>query len=201
MGNYNSGYTESTTFSTGIYSADGDLVAYGRSESKKQKAAHEPFTYLYDGGMDWIKRTKSAITIKVFHGLAGRLKYGSPYVSLSSSERRKFREEYGGFSDPMMTGALDELEEAGVILRGKIVDLYTGEILHHFGRGEMMLNPSIVWKGKAKDRKKAVIAFNKLICNGVKNKTNKTQTVDVPTEWHNRESTPIPLFSSSIQNI
>lgn len=66
-------------------------------------------------------------------------------------------------SRPMFTLALKELEEFQVILRGTIVDKNTGQVLRTLRRGELILNPHIVWRGGMDRHREAVKEFDSIV--------------------------------------
>lgn len=151
-----------TSVST-LYDASGSFVATNTRDVIIDIPRADIFSYRYEGeAMDWLKKTRSAATPKVFYALTCLLRNGSCVAYVSPRERKMILDDYG-ISDVSMCASLNELESAGVILRGDVVDTGTGEVVLPLRRGEIVLNPRVVWKGNGDDRKAAVEAFDQYL--------------------------------------
>ena len=152
---------------------DGNIVGYYNNSFTVNSKRGEVFVYRYENEwMDWLKRTNNLSTVKVFYSLTCMLNLGSPIVYLSPLQRDTIQVNYG-LSDQTICSALNELERSFVIIRGSVVDPDTGEIVKEFRRGEMMINPSVAWKGKEPERKKAIEEFFGYV--DLKKKANETK--------------------------
>ena len=128
-----------------------------------EKLPSDNFVYLYDGkGLDLVKSTGSAATLKVFFALSFSLHGGDSFVYISPLEREKIMSDYG-ISEGSFCAALKELEEKNIILRGKIVDMTTGEIKKQLRRGQFIMNPSASGKGSSEDRKVMIDTYENLV--------------------------------------
>ena len=154
--------TFTTSYSSDIFDSNGELVGHSVNNVKTTRKRGDSFSYRYEGEcMNWLKGIKSIATPILFNYLTCLLRAGSPYVLFSARDRERFLSEFS-YSEPTLCKALDELEKKDVIIRKTVKD-YLGNTLHAFRRGEMMLNPHIVWKGSSPDRKKAIKDYDQFI--------------------------------------
>lgn len=116
----------------------------------------------HGSGSSWTGRVKMLSTLKIYFALVERLGMDSMEVYLSPTQREEIMEECQ-VSRPMFTLALKELEEFQVILRGTIVDKNTGQVLRTLRRGELILNPHIVWRGGMDRHREAVKEFDSIV--------------------------------------
>jgi len=141
----------------------GNLLAAAESVNEYEKLPSDSYIYLFDGdGLDLIKQTKSVATLKVFFALAFMLRGGDSCVYLSPVERDAMLKEYG-LSNVSFCAAINELEERRILIRGTLVDKYTGEISKKLRRGQYMINPSAAWKGTRESRRMSVDEYDNLI--------------------------------------
>ena len=140
---------------------EGNVVA--RGEIKRKRHVTETYAYRYQNAwMDWLKRTKSAATPKVFYALTELLKAGSSELYLSPLARKKIISDYG-IKRGSLWSALKELEDALIIIRSDVVDIDTGDVIVPLRDGEMLLNPHVVWKGQFADRAAAVEEYDRYV--------------------------------------
>jgi len=143
--------------STALQLQDGTVVAYANKEYYTEAA--DRFSYLYDNEWSgWIKKTKSVSTLKIFFALALLQEVGNPVVYFSPVRRREIISEYD-LSEVSLYSALSELEDYGVIIRGDVVDPDSGEVIKSVGRGQIILNPFVVWRGEARERRTCAAEF------------------------------------------
>ena len=142
---------------TAFVDPDGVVIGIAQKESVIRYTDRYVFRFENDW-MGWLAKTNSVTTPKVFYALTCMLNYGSAEVYLDPEARKKLKEEYQ-MSEVSLCASLNELERAGVIIRGRVIDKATGEQIASFGRGRMMFNPCIAWRGESKDRDAAMKVY------------------------------------------
>lgn len=150
-------YTTSTTF----YDKEGNEIGY--TQSTTDSGFPDPYVMIFfNDWFDWLCATRSAAAIKLLIALSYIQDLDNPVVYISPRDRENIVNRFK-ISYTMFSTAMNELEEAGLILRGKLVNKETGEVVHEFKNNTVMLNPSAIWRGSKAGRKQAQSLFSEYI--------------------------------------
>jgi len=145
-----------------VVSPDGEVLEQAVNSTDIKWEYAEPFVSYYIENMKWRQEVRGGSVITLFMDLADLLPFESNVVSVSSTQRREIMARVGG--EAGFYRALKFLEGKRAVMSLGWRDPSTNKI--HRSRGEYMLNPTMVWRGKSAEREKELEKFQQRLKQG-----------------------------------
>lgn len=143
-------------------SPDGEVLDQNVDSTDIKWEYAEPFVGLYAENMEWRHSIKGCTALILFIDFAALLPFEENVICLTPAQRRDIIKSIGG--EATFYRAVKALEDVGAIVSLGWRDPKTGKV--HRSRGEYMLNPLMVWRGKSSERQKEMDKFLQRIQQG-----------------------------------
>ena len=145
-----------------VVSPDGEVLEQTVDSTDIKWEYAEPFVGFYPEYMGWRHEVRGGAAISLFMDLADMLPFESNVVSVSTTKRREIMDRIGGEAN--FYRVMKILESYRAVIALGWFDQKTNKI--HRSRGEYMLNPMMVWRGKSAERQKEMEKFLQRIKQG-----------------------------------
>ena len=136
-------------------SPDGEVLDQNVDSTDIKWEYTEPFVGLYTENMEWRHTVKGGAALTLFLDLADLLPFEDNVICLTPVQRREIIQNIGG--EATFYRAIKILESVGAVVSLEWKNPKTGKM--HRSRGEYMLNPSMVWRGRSSEKSKALQRF------------------------------------------